>query len=100
MSDETAKLVDSEIRSLVEDGEQTARRVLTEHVDDLHLLAKALLEYETLNGDEVVKVLRGEPITRDTRDEGPTGPAVPVAGKAKPNRGEEPSGGMEPQPQV
>jgi cell division protease FtsH len=103
MSEETAKLIDDEIRSLVEEGEQTARRILTERIDDLHRLAKALLEHETLSGEEVEKVLRGEPIVRASDDEdskGPAGPAVPVAGKSRPPRGEPGRGGLEPYPQT
>jgi cell division protease FtsH len=103
MSEETAKLIDDEIRSLVEAGEQTARGILNEHADDLHKLAKALLEHETLSGDEVEKVLRGEPIVRAADDEetkGPAGPAVPAAGKSRPPRGEPGRGGLEPYPQT
>jgi cell division protease FtsH len=103
MSEETAKLIDDEIRSLVEAGEQTARRILTERVDDLHKLAKALLEHETLSADEVDKVLRGEPIVRAADDEeskGPAGPAVPAAGKSRPPRPEPGRGGLEPYPQT
>jgi cell division protease FtsH len=103
MSEETAKLIDDEIRSLVEDGEQTARRILAEHIDDLHKLAKALLEHETLSGEEVEKVLKGEPIVRASDDEetkGPAGPAVPAAGKSRPPRGEPGRGGLEPYPQT
>jgi cell division protease FtsH len=103
MSEETARLVDDEIRSLIEAGEQTARRILSEHVDDLHKLAKALLEHETLSADEVDKVLRGEPIVRNSDDEeskGPAGPAVPAAGKSRPPRPEPGRGGLEPYPQT
>ncbi|MBO0763841.1 MAG: ATP-dependent zinc metalloprotease FtsH, partial [Hyphomicrobiaceae bacterium] len=103
MSEETAKLIDDEIRSLVEAGEQTARHILNEHIDDLHKLAKALLEHETLSADEVDKVLRGEPIVRSTDDEeskGPAGPAVPAAGKSRPPRPEPGRGGLEPYPQT
>jgi cell division protease FtsH len=103
MSEETAKLIDDEIRDLVEEGEHTARRILTERMDDLHTLAKALLEHETLSGDEVQKVLRGEPIVRSSDDEeskGPAGPAVPAAGKSRPPRGEPGRGGLEPFPQT
>ena len=53
MSEETAKKVDSEIKKIVDKGYERARSVLTEKVDDLHKLAKALLIYETLTGDEI-----------------------------------------------
>ena len=69
MSDETAALVDSEIRSIVENAYQRAKEVLTSNLDDLHTLAKALLEYEMLSGDEIKAILRGEPIVRDEADD-------------------------------
>ena len=53
MSEETAKKVDSEIRKFVEKGYDRAKKVLTEKIDDLHKLAKALLTYETLTGTEI-----------------------------------------------
>jgi cell division protease FtsH len=53
MSEETAKKVDAEIRKFVEQGYDRARKVLTEKIDDLHKLAKALLTYETLTGSEI-----------------------------------------------
>jgi cell division protease FtsH len=64
ISPETSKLIDEEVRRLIEDGEQTARRVLTERLADLHVVAKALLELETLSGEEVKALLRGEKIHR------------------------------------
>jgi len=53
MSEETAKKVDSEVKKIVEAGYDRARKVLTEKIDDLHKIAKALLVYETLTGDEI-----------------------------------------------
>jgi cell division protease FtsH len=100
ISEETAKLIDQEIRSLIATGEATARRILAENVDKLHAVAKALLEFETLTGDEVLGVMRGEKVVRKDDDEeskGSTGPAVPAAGKARPPR---PEPGWEPQPQT
>jgi cell division protease FtsH len=100
VSEATANLIDAEVRELIESGERTARRILKEHESDLHALANALLEFETLSGDEVRGLLRGEKIVRKSDDEemrGSAGPAVPVAGKQRPR--EEPgSGGLEPQP--
>src|SRR6202790_3327930 len=66
MSDATAKLIDEEIRRVVEDGERKARQVLSEHMQELHALAKGLLEFETLSADEIRRVIRGEKIVRDT----------------------------------
>jgi cell division protease FtsH len=53
MSEETSKKVDIEIRKIVDKGYDRAKKVLTEKIDDLHKLAKALLTYETLTGAEI-----------------------------------------------
>ena len=53
MSEETSRKVDSEIRKIVDQGYDKAKKVLTEKMDDLHKLAKALLTYETLTGTEI-----------------------------------------------
>ena len=53
MSEETARKVDSEVKKIVETGYARAKQILTEKIDDLHKLAKALLVYETLTGDEI-----------------------------------------------
>ncbi len=53
MSEETAKKVDAEIKKIVDAGYQRAKQILTEKTDDLHKLAKALLAYETLSGEEI-----------------------------------------------
>jgi cell division protease FtsH len=101
ISDDTAKLIDQEIRDLISAGEAKARSILQEKIDSLHAVAKALLEHETLSGDEVKRVMGGGTVTRDMGDapKGPTGSAVPAAGRSrKRGEGEEPTGGMEPQP--
>ena len=69
MSPETARLIDEEVRRFVEEGEATARRVLTDNIDELHRLAAALLEYETLSGDEARRACAGEPIGRGDNDD-------------------------------
>jgi cell division protease FtsH len=100
LSDDTAKLIDQEIRSLITNGEQKARQILHDNIDALHRVAKGLLEYETLSGDEVQALLRGESIVRrDDNDgsKGTAGSAVPTAGRSKP-REEPDAGGMAPQP--
>ncbi len=65
LSDETAKVVDQEIRKIVDDAYGRAWHLLETYIDELHRLAKALLEYETLSGEEIKALLRGEPIIRD-----------------------------------
>ena len=57
MSEETAKKVDAEIKKFVEKGYERAKKVLTEKIDDLHKLAKALLTYETLSGSEIEDII-------------------------------------------
>ncbi|GAA0678416.1 cell division protease FtsH [Sphingomonas insulae] len=82
MSNATAQLIDDEIKGIVEGGLTRAKHLLTEHVDQLHLLAGALLEYETLSGDEIKKLIAGEEIGRPD----PSGPKsnVPRAGTSIP----------------
>jgi len=53
VSEETAKKIDAEIKKIVDEGYKRARKILTEKIDDLHKLAKALLIYETLTGNEI-----------------------------------------------
>jgi cell division protease FtsH len=79
VSEETAKIIDEEVRRLVESGHEEARRILTERLDDLHKLAAMLLEYETLSGDEIINALKGIAPKRDDADaKRPTGPSVAV----------------------
>jgi len=81
VSDDTAKLIDQEVRRIVEEGEQKAREILSKNLDGLHVVAKALLEYETLSGDEVQALLRGEKIRQSTGDDKPKPrSSVPTAG--------------------
>jgi cell division protease FtsH len=86
VSEETAKIIDEEVRRLVEGGEQEARRILTEKLDELHTLAKSLLEYETLTGDEIINALKGiAPKRDDAEAKRPTGPAVAVPISPRPS---------------
>jgi cell division protease FtsH len=91
VSEETAQLIDQEIRRLIEEAEATARKVLSEHLDELHRLAGALLEYETLTGEEAKKAIRGEDIGRE--DPGTRRPILPVAGSSIPST-RKPRGGI------
>jgi cell division protease FtsH len=103
MSEETAKVIDEEIRRIVTEGEKKAREVLSANRDKLEAITQALMEYETISGEEVQGLMRGEKIVRALDDEeskGPAGPAVPAAGKMRPPRPEPGTGGLEPQPQT
>ena len=53
MSEETSKKVDAEIKKIVDEGYQKAKKILTDKLEDLHKLAKALITYETLSGEEI-----------------------------------------------
>ncbi|OJU48597.1 MAG: cell division protein FtsH [Mesorhizobium sp. 61-13] len=103
MSEETAKLIDEEVRRLIEYGETEARRIITKNKSKFVAVAEALLEYETLTGDELRGIMDGAKPARDIGDDTPPsrGSAVPKAGgtaRGK-KKGSEPEGGMEPQPQ-
>jgi len=87
MSDETAKLIDSEIRKLVDDAHARAQSILHDQKEKLHLLAEAMLEYETLTGEEIRKLIdegkleRPDPIASDGRPPMPQTVSVPRAGR-------------------
>jgi len=98
---EARELIDAEVRRFVDEGYETAKKILTEKSDDLHRLAQGLLEYETLTGDEITKVINGEPLNRGgDEDDTPTGgtPAsvasIPKIKKPKPPK----DPGLEPEP--
>ena len=102
MSDDTARLIDQEVRKLIEDGEASARDILTTYHDQWEAIAQALLEYETLTGDELRALMDGkQPVRPD--DHGPATPkatGVPTAGKSAKKRPDAPpEPGMEPQPE-
>jgi cell division protease FtsH len=84
ISENTSQKIDSEVRRLVELGQSEARRIITEKRDQLETLAKGLLEYETLTGDEIRGLLNGIEPVRVTDDDTPSNPRrspVPAAGK-------------------
>jgi len=102
VSEATAQIIDQEVRRLIEEAEGRARTILTERLEDLHTIARALLEYETLSRDEIGTVLRGEKVVRD--DTGGAGSSsdrrrrasVPTSSAGGPAPGASP----EPQPGV
>ncbi|MEO1495431.1 MAG: ATP-dependent zinc metalloprotease FtsH, partial [Pseudomonadota bacterium] len=104
ISSDTQRVIEEEVRRLIDEAYATARGILVDKQDEFERLAQGLLEYETLTNDEIAKVIAGEPIDRS--EDGGTPPvsrdggghsAIPKAGK--PRRGDgEPDPGMEPQP--
>jgi len=68
ISDETARIIDEEVRKLVEIGEETSRKILTKKIDDLHKVAKGLLEYETLSAEDINNILSDKEVIRANTD--------------------------------
>ena len=83
---ETNRLIDEEIKGLVEGAHGRARQLLTDHEDQLHLLAQAMLEYETLTGEEIRTLLDTGKIDRPDAPSGPV-PVQPAQGSSVPKSG-------------
>ena len=102
ISEATAQKIDSEVRRIIEEAYTRAQRILTERLNELHILAKGLLEYETLTGDEIKALLLGQrPVRTPYEEPEPTQqtrpPAtVPSSGRS---RGEPGGGFISPEPQ-
>jgi cell division protease FtsH len=98
-SDQTAMVIDTEVRGIIERAHEQALRLLRENLDKLHLLAKTLLERETIDGDQMNRLLHGEklePLPRPTDPgEMPPTAAAPVT---RPDEGGAPEGFGEPSP--
>jgi cell division protease FtsH len=98
VSDATARVIDEEIRGFIDEAEARARTIIEEHLDDLHKIANGLLEYETLNADDIKELLAGRVLHRPDADEPPSdageAATVPTSGKSKPSPGP-----LEPEPQ-
>jgi cell division protease FtsH len=87
VSEKTAELIDAEVKRLVMSGYDRAKQLLTDHADELEAVAQALLEYETLTGDEIRAAIAGEPIDRpDAADKLPPLGVGGVSGLPKAGR--------------
>ena len=95
-SGKTNELIDSEIRDLVEGAHKRATMILKKHAKHLHLLAEALLEYETLSGEEIDELLKSGKLDRPDKPKGGN-TTVPVKGSSIPKAGKRFSGGAAPQ---
>ena len=99
VSEETAKTIDAEIRAIVDSCYGSAKKILNDKIEDLHKLAKGLIEYETLTGDEITALLKDGVVNRPNPEEEikNAGTSVPKSGKStKPNL----SPGLKPKPQT
>jgi len=100
VSEETARQIDGEIKAVISKAYEKARRILSENVEELHRLATGLLEYETLSGDELRTVLRGEKVIRTVVDEpAPENRRASVPTAGRPATPPPPAGGAAPAPQ-
>ncbi|WP_102110165.1 ATP-dependent zinc metalloprotease FtsH [Oceaniglobus roseus] len=99
-SADTQKIIDDKVKEIIDTGYQTAKRILTEKRDDLERLAQGLLEYETLTGPEIMKVVNGEPLNRgddnDNRPDQGNTPSITAIPKTKKPKASD--GGLEPEP--
>ncbi len=103
VSGDTAKVIEDEVRRIVTEGYDKAREILTDRNDDWEAISQALLEFETLTGEEIASLLKGEKIVRedpfDSHDHTPPS-SVPSSGDAKSGKKSDDggTGGMEPSP--
>ena len=101
MSDNTAQLIDEEVRRFVDEANARAKKILTENRDGLEAIAQALLEFETLTGDEIDDLLAGKPLEKKNKDKpDDTKPSAGATTAGVPNTSvNEDASGAEPQPE-
>jgi cell division protease FtsH len=100
VSEATAQKIDSEVRRIIEETYNRAKQILTDRVEDLHVLAKGLLEYETLTGEEIKALLRGErPVRTPYEEPEPQPQSRPAATVPQAGRPREPGITISPEPQ-
>ncbi len=101
VSETTAREIEAEVKAMIDAGYTRAKEILVEHIEELHMLANGLLEYETLSGSEVRQILRGEKVTRAVVDDPMPDnrrASVPSTGGFRPDPAP-PAGGLDPAPQ-
>ena len=96
-------MIDQKVREFIDDGYETAKRILTEKNEEWERLAQGLLEYETLTGNEIARVISGQPLKRgdDEEDDTPSSGTTSVASIPKTKKPKTPKaedGGLEPEP--
>ena len=101
VSAHTKELIEEEVKRLIQQGYERAHQILTDHHEEWERLAQGLLEYETLTGDEIKRVMKGEPPhagddESGTPDQGGAA-SVTAIPKTRPKKSP-PEGGMEPEP--
>ncbi|MBW4985001.1 ATP-dependent zinc metalloprotease FtsH [Mameliella sp. CS4] len=102
VSAHTKELIEDEVRRFIQEAYERAYQILTDRKDEWERLAKGLLEYETLTGEEIKRVMRGDP-PHAGDDDGGSGaveekPSVTAIPKTKPKSKPSGDGGLEPEP--
>ncbi|EEX13410.1 cell division protease FtsH [Citreicella sp. SE45] len=101
VSAHTKEMIEDEVKTFIQDAYERAYQILTERKEDWERLAQGLLEYETLTGEEIKRVMKGEPphagdsAETDSGDDTPSVTAIP---KTKPKTKPAGEGGLEPEP--
>jgi len=85
LSDSTAKIIDDEVRFLADEADKLCRKILQDNIEELHIVAKGLLEYETLSGDEIKDLIKGIKPSREDFDD--TTSATPTTKTSVPKSG-------------
>jgi len=99
ISAKTKELIESEVKRLIDGGYDVAKKILTQKNEEFERLAQGLIEFETLTGEEIKRVMKGEPPHTNDDDESSDGSAPSVASIPKTKKpAAEPEGGMEPEP--
>ena len=100
VSAHTKELIEEEVKRFIQKGYERAFQILTERKDEWERLAQGLLEYETLTGEEIKRVMRGDPPQAgdDEEDESDKGNAASVTAIPKTKPKAKPAGGLEPKP--
>ena len=100
VSAHTKELIEEEVKRFIQEGYERAVQILTERKDEWERLAQGLLEYETLTGEEIKRVMRGDPpqADDDEEDKSDKGSAASVTAIPKTKPKAKPAGGLEPEP--
>jgi cell division protease FtsH len=101
VSAETKTKIESEVKRLIDEGYDTARQILLNKSEEFERMAQGLLEYETLTGDEIKKIIAGQPLDGGDAGGAPSGGAAPsvlTVPRTKPRSTPGGTGGMEPEP--
>ncbi|WP_432447954.1 ATP-dependent zinc metalloprotease FtsH [Aliiroseovarius marinus] len=101
VSAHTKELIEEEVKRFIQEAYDTAFKILTDNKDEWENLAQGLLEYETLTGAEIERVMKGDPPSASDDDDAPedgNAPSVAAIPKTKPRKKPSGEGGLEPEP--